>query len=280
MPIGRAERILLGTVGVLIVGVVVAIAQAPHPTAARADAAVELQGDTMTPRYRVAPIPRGAPGPRDIPVSIESPAYAAPEHDTADIRARIAAGAPGTYLLPMLADGDWVLARWPDRRAEGLRVWVRAESDISGWSPAYAQMARDVFDQWGSSRSPLRFVYVLDSASADISLTWIDRFPPEAGRQIGNTTRQYDRNDWLVSAAIQVAVHDPNGRTFTPPELIGIVRHEAGHSLGLGHSPDTTSMMYPEERVHDVAPVDLQTLRLLYTLPPGSLRGIVATGND
>lgn len=278
MLLGRAERILLGTVGALILVVVVAVARAPRarhaapPPGADAD-----DGSGTIAASRLARVPRGATGPSDVAVALESAPNPGPVHDTVALRARIGSGAPGTYLLPMLADGNWLVVRWPDRRAEGLRVWVRATSDLAGWSPAYAQMARDVFDEWGSSGSPLRFVYVLDSTSADVTVTWIDRFPPEAGRQIGNTLRRRDRYGWLVSAAIEVAVHDPTGRAFTPSELIGIVRHEAGHALGLGHSPDTTSMMYPEERVHEVTPMDLRTLRLLYTLPPGSLQGIVTS---
>lgn len=281
MPLGRTERTLFLTVGGLFAAVVVMAVRTPHaperPAAAHSDSVV-VQGE---PDSAASPIPfpplptRPIGGTRDVAMGLDVSTNPAPTIDTANVRARLASGAEGTYILPMLADGDWFVSRWPDRRADGLRVWVRTSSDLEGWTPAYTQMARDVFDQWGSSRSPLRFVYVLDSASAEVTVTWIDRFPAEAGLQIGNTTRLRDRYGWMVSAAIQVAMHDPKGRVFTPSELIGIVRHEAGHALGLGHSPDTTSMMYPEERVHDITAADMQTLRLLYTLPPGSMRGML-----
>lgn len=281
MPLGRAERTLFFAIGGLFAAIVVMAVRTPrppsHPAAPHADSVVAQgepdSGAPPVPFPRVSSRPIG--GTRDIAMGLESSANPAPIVDTADVRARLAAAENGTYLLPMLADGDWYLSRWPDRRADGLRVWVRTSSNLEGWTPAYAQMARDVFDQWGSSRSPLRFVYVLDSASAEVTVTWIDRFPAEAGLQIGNTTRIRDRYGWMVAASIQVAMHDPHGRVFTPSELIGIVRHEAGHALGLGHSPDTTSMMYPEERVHDITDKDMQTLRLLYTLPPGSMREII-----
>ena len=281
MQLGRTERALLVAVGGLFAAVFVMAVRTPgapaKPAAPRTDSVVaQGEPDSASPGVRfprVSTTPIG--GTRDLAMGLEVSANPAPVVDSADVRARLAGGATGTYILPMLADGDWFLSRWPDRRADGLRVWVRPSSELEGWTPAYAQMARDVFDQWGSSRSPLRFVYVLDSASAEVTVTWIDRFPPEAGLQIGNTTRIRDRYGWMVAASIQVAMHDPHGRVFTPSELIGIVRHEAGHALGLGHSPDTTSMMYPEERVHDITPEDMQTLRLLYTLPPGSVRDIV-----
>ena len=281
MTLGRSERALLGAVGVLFALVMVMAVRTPHPppkpVAPRTDSVV-VQGEPdpaapATPFPRVSTKPIG--GTRDIAMGLDVSTNPAPAFDTADVRALLASGARGTYILPMLADGDWYLSRWPDRRADGLRVWVRPASELEGWTPAYAQMARDVFDQWGSSRSPLRFVYVLDSASAEVTVTWIDRFPAEAGLQIGNTTRIRDRYGWMVSASIQVAMHDPHGRVFSPSDLIGIVRHEAGHALGLGHSPDTTSMMYPGERVHDITAEDMQTLRLLYMLPPGSMLEVV-----
>ena len=54
--------------------------------------------------------------------------------------------------------------------------------------------------------------------------------------------------------------------------LAGIVRHEAGHALGLGHSRDEKTKMFPTEMVHDIAPADRMTLRLLYSIPPGPLK--------
>jgi hypothetical protein len=105
-----------------------------------------------------------------------------------------------------------------------------------------------------------------------VHVVWIDRFPPDAGQRIGRTDRARDSNGWIVGANIVVALHDSAGRVFMPNELAGIVRHEVGHALGLDHSKDRTTMMYPESTVHEIAAADRATLRLLYTLPPGSVR--------
>jgi predicted Zn-dependent protease len=54
--------------------------------------------------------------------------------------------------------------------------------------------------------------------------------------------------------------------------VAGILRHEIGHALGLNHAGDATSVMYRESATAEIAQSDRATLRLLYLLPPGSLR--------
>jgi predicted Zn-dependent protease len=197
---------------------------------------------------------------------------AAPERNLADVRNRVRAGAAGTYILDMLSSQDSTLFRWPDRSVQGIRVWIQTEPHVPDWWVGYAQVARDVFAEWDHTGFPLRFEYAADSAGADITVRWVDRFPAEMDRRIGSTRRMSDQHAWIVNAQITVAVHDSRGRTFGPNELTGILRHEIGHALGLGHSRDQTSIMFPEEATLEIAESDRATLRLLYSLPPGSLR--------
>jgi len=206
----------------------------------------------------------------DVNVTTARSADPPPVRDLSDIRSRIA-GATGTYMADMLADLGGQLVRWPDRRQQGLRVWVQSSSAVHDWDLRYTQMARDAFAEW-SDGLPARLDFVLDSATSDVRIVWIDRFPPSAGLRVGSTARTNDQNGWIVAAEIAVAVHDSTGRTIQPSNLAGIVRHEAGHALGLGHSKDPNTKMYPMEVVHEIAPADRATLRLLYQLPPGPVR--------
>ena len=52
----------------------------------------------------------------------------------------------------------------------------------------------------------------------------------------------------------------------------GILRHEIGHALGLNHANDPTSVMYRQSATSTIGTSDRATLRLLYLVPPGSLK--------
>jgi hypothetical protein len=273
---GRIEYWLLGAVGALIAFVAVEsvrgapspsyslhIEQAGHPRAATtgASAASDSAGDSDAAR-------NGAT--LDVHSAVLASRTRAPVRNVLEIRRRIADGARRTYIVDMLASQDSVLYRWSDSRTE-LRVWIEPDPHIPDWWIGYVQSARDVFLEWETADIPLRFQFAADSAGADIVVRWIDRFPPNDDR-IGKTHRRYDQNAWVTHAEVMVALHDGDGDRFPIGEIDEILRHEIGHALGLGHSRDRATIMYPSNTQLDITELDKQTLHLLYQLPPGKVR--------
>ena len=189
-----------------------------------------------------------------------------------DLRRQVRNLAAGTYVNDILAEQDSALYRWPERLSDALRVYVEPSSPIAGFELQYPQMARDVFAEWSEAGFPLRFTFIYDSSSADMTIRWRDHFGPEDGQRIGVTERVQTRAFLIVKARVSVANHDSTGGVLSPATVGGILRHEIGHALGLNHAHDPSSVMYRESATMTIGNSDRATLRLLYLVPPGSLR--------
>ena len=266
---GRAEKVLIALVVALVAFVGQAIVKRPRlREAAPISATSESTAVPVTEQQAATPptTPTRVVSRNDLNNSARSSMEPAPMRDLDDIKSRLAAGQSGTYIGDVLAAQDSVVFRWPERRVNAIRVWVSSAKSLNDWNEGFADMARGVFNEWSSSGSPLRFDFVVDSASSDIQVKWVPTF---GSSRIGSATRLIDQHSWIVGAEIDIAVHDSSGRPFSPTELTGIARHEVGHALGLGHSQDRRTLMFPEETMYDITPLDLATLRLIYLLPPG-----------
>ncbi|MBX3173963.1 MAG: matrixin family metalloprotease [Gemmatimonadaceae bacterium] len=188
-----------------------------------------------------------------------------PERDSVRIAFSLDARGPSTYLPELLAArGGWNY-RWPDRRAEPMRVWVQAASGPN-WDDAYPALVREGFTAWEGLGLPLLFTIVRDSARAEVLVTWVERFDE---RMTGQTSWRYDQHGWIVGGNIQLALQLPDGRRVSQDGVRAITRHEVGHLLGLDHPQDTTSVMAAQVYVTELSERDRRTVRLAYELPPG-----------
>lgn len=191
------------------------------------------------------------------------------EGEKANARHRLALLASGTYINEVLAAHDSALARWPERRLQPLRVWIQPMASIADWTPASVAIVRDAFLDWSDTGIPIAFTFVLDSASADVRVTWIDRFDEAIS---GKTLWSHDDRWWILEANIVLAVHHRNGEPLDTAATRAISLHEVGHLIGLDHTTDSTSIMTPRVRVKRLSAADRATAQLLYLLPPGPLK--------
>jgi hypothetical protein len=128
---------------------------------------------------------------------------------------------------------------------------------------------RRAFVEWSEVGIPVPFIFVVDSAMADVRVTWVDKFSETIS---GKTLWAHDENWWIIDANIQLAVHHHSGDVLDSTSIRAIAMHEVGHLLGLDHTTDTTSIMAPKVRVRDLSEADRATAQLLYRLPAGRLR--------
>ncbi|HET7563490.1 MAG TPA: matrixin family metalloprotease [Gemmatimonadaceae bacterium] len=196
-------------------------------------------------------------------------ANAAPGRDIEDVRHRLEVGAHGTYIDEILLERDSALARWPDRVANPIRVWIGNGVGLADWDPSFPAKVRSAFDEWTQLGIPVRFTFVVDSSAADVHVNWIDHFDEPIS---GKTLWARDKNFWIIDANITLALHHNGGEALDPLAMKAITLHEVGHLLGLDHTQDTLDIMTPRVRVRDLSEADRATMLLLYSLPPGSIK--------
>jgi hypothetical protein len=183
-------------------------------------------------------------------------------------RAKVREHEMGTYLPEMLLARDSTLARWR-ARSRPITVWVQSRPDLQDWADGYVDAVSEAFMSWDAIELPIRFRMVRDSSEAEVHVTWIPKF----NEQISGRTR-WSRNEdyWIVGGDIMLAIHHQQGDRLDESAMKAMALHEVGHLLGLDHTSNPGSIMAPRVRIRELAPIDVATVRALYSVDACSLR--------
>ncbi len=189
--------------------------------------------------------------------------------DPRDLRIRLSNGATGTYIDDLIVARDSAVTRWPDRRTRPLRVWIAEAELLDGWNTDFVSAVRDAFDTWVHVGIPVHFTFIADSTTADVRVGFVTQF--SAGIS-GKTVWSRNEAFWLVSSDIMLGIAHPGGGAVSAPQMRAIALHEVGHLLGLDHSLSPDNIMSARIRVRELTEADRATVRLLYSVPAGSVK--------
>jgi len=259
----RFNQVIAGVVALVVMAVVwdkINDARRPPAPPPAPPQASQPAPDSQTQAGRAEPSVRPADN---------SPSYME-QLARAEERRQIRASAALTYLNDIFAkSSDSTLHRWEGRIFAPVRVYLGGGGTVANYQPAFLDAVRSAFARWQDAGVPVRFDLGADSNEAEVRLKWKVQFEID---RTGQTDLTWDAMGHHQSGVITLATFNQLGQPMGMEEIRIVAMHEIGHLLGLDHSPDSTDLMYPVARVRDLSDRDIQTARMLYQLPTGSIR--------
>ena len=134
----------------------------------------------------------------------------------------------------------------------------------------YRKLVIKALEAWEEAGQGLIKFHIVDNLlSSQINVDWrrVDR------KALGHCEYSYDNLQRLYGAEVSIGLTDGKIHKAydSEAEVYHTILHEIGHSLGLGHSPYDTDIMYTPHKygVVDLSDNDAFSIQCLYSLPTG-----------
>lgn len=131
-----------------------------------------------------------------------------------------------------------------------------------------ATMMKHAFEEWQRvTNNRIRFYFVNDPKISKMDVYFVDKINTRnmahLSRALGVAESRKAKRIHHVN--IEIATYTQNGRPLSKDEIYTVMLHEIGHGLGLGHSKNRNSIMYPQAYTHlEIIQEDLNNLKRIY----------------
>lgn len=125
-------------------------------------------------------------------------------------------------------------------------------------------MMKHAFAEWSRlTQNKVIFVYTPDKKAAQIDVQFVKSIP-NADREIG-LTKSMGVPPYFSHATIFIADNTTQGHTLGKDSVYTVMLHEIGHAIGLDHTGNILSIMYPmEDDRQEILKMDLKALGEIY----------------
>ncbi len=117
-----------------------------------------------------------------------------------------------------------------------------------------------------------KFYLAQNRENSDIKIDVVDHFSSNDNKDsiymAGITNNSFSGNDkHLTNSIIQILSRKPNSnKNVSNEDVYKVVLHELGHAIGIiGHSPNSTDVMYASSNVSKFSDRDIATIKLMYS---------------
>ena len=140
-----------------------------------------------------------------------------------------------------------------------------------------SELMKEAFAYWMKvTNGKVRFIYVNEAQKAQLRVRFVKDASVSSNLDNALGVTYYKKGNiicsersctqYMVLTTIDIADNAPNGALLRKDAVFRIMVHEIGHSLGLPHSSDRMSVMYPTKlsRNQTLAKSDFDSLAKLY----------------